>query len=88
MTERAVVLDGVEVDLHNHLLAREQSVGDELSSSDGDLRVSHVYGVSKDLRLSRNGSSNCDEVDLRRSNCQCAWHSRNLGVETPEANPL
>jgi hypothetical protein len=29
------------VGLHDHLLAREQSVCDELAGSDGDLRVSH-----------------------------------------------
>jgi hypothetical protein len=28
-------------DLHNHLLARQQAVGNELASSDGDLSVSH-----------------------------------------------
>ena len=28
--------------LHNHLLAGEQAVGDELASSDGDLSVGHV----------------------------------------------
>ena len=30
-----------EKDLHNHLLAGEQAVGDELPSSDGDLSVGH-----------------------------------------------
>jgi hypothetical protein len=31
--------------LHDHLLTGEQSVGDELASSDGDLRVSHNCGL-------------------------------------------
>jgi hypothetical protein len=30
-----------EKNLHDHLLAGEQAVGDELASSDGDLSVSH-----------------------------------------------
>jgi hypothetical protein len=35
-----------KVGLHDHLLAREQSVGDELAGSDGDLGVSHGCGCN------------------------------------------
>jgi hypothetical protein len=42
-------------DLHDHLLAGEQSVGDELASSDGDLRVSH----------------NCGRIGIRRKSGCC-----------------
>lgn len=62
------------MDIHHHLLAREQSVGDELSSPDGDLRVSHVCGLSMSCWLSRDAIVNCDEVEQRRSKYPCAWH--------------
>ena len=53
--------------LHDHLLARKQSVGDELASADGDLRVSHVCGLSMSCRLSRGATVDSDEVEQRRS---------------------
>jgi hypothetical protein len=41
--------------LHDHLLAREKSVGDELAGSDGNWRVGHGCGVgSVDERDTRN----------------------------------
>ena len=49
----------MEEDLHNHLLARQQAVGDELASSDGDLSVSHDCSrwesrtAKRDVELSR-----------------------------------
>ena len=48
---RSMVSLRIKVDLHNHLLAGEEAVGDEFAGPDGDLRVSHDCGVC----LSRGG---------------------------------
>lgn len=61
--------------LHDHLLAREQSVGDELASSDCHLRVGHVCDVMVEGELSRNEAVKAAmRFVCEISNYQCAWH--------------